>query len=234
MTLPTLSVTKYKTTLPSSNEKIEYRPFLVKEEKIFLLAIESGSTEDMIQAIKNVIENCTFGLLNVNDLPVVDVEWLFLELRKKSKGETVDLVRKCPKCDATSEMNINLDDVKISGKMPENKIMIEGDIGIILNYPSFRTVESLSEDMTVNDQFKMIRDSIDCIFTEDEVFKSEDSSEEALDEFMESISEDKFKEIDNFFKKMPSLVWNKKIKCPACKDESTVKLSGLKSFLALD
>ena len=233
-TLPTLTSTKYVTTLPSNKKSIDFRPFLVKEEKIFLLAIESGENSMMIQAVKNVIDNCTFNQFDINKLPMVDLEWIFLELRKKSKGEIVELRKKCSneKCEQRVNFVVNLEEVKLDGEMPDNKIFLQDDIGIVLRYPSVGILDMLTDTMSVQDQFNMIRESIDCVFTNDEVFPKDEVSIEDMDSFLDSITDTKFKEIDTFFKSVPQLKWeNKNIVCEKCGTINEVMLKGLKPFL---
>lgn len=250
MALPKLETgTRHELTLPSNGRKVQYRPFLVKEEKIILQAVNSESEDEMMQAIKNVAENCTFGSLDVDEIPFVDLEWIFLQLRIRSKGEIVEAKYKCKNkidnslaeptvddlCGHINEVSIDLEKVKVANQTKDaNNIVLQetGPIGIKLKYPNklfaqkWKSVAADSDAM-----FDMLVDSIECIYSEDEVFYPDDVTREDIDEFLDQLNNTQFKKINEFFDQLPRLTAEVEFKCEKCGHEKTIKLEGLKSFL---
>ena len=151
MALPILNTAKYETTIPSTGRAVEYRPYLVKEEKILMIALESQDQKAIIRAVKDVIESCVFGDIDVNNLAIFDVESLFLALRSKSVGEGVDVNIKCEKCDGENQHTVNLQEIAVPevGEQDKN-IMITEDVGVSMRYPSFLDMENVDEDNEIN------------------------------------------------------------------------------------
>lgn len=242
MGLPVLETgTRYELTLPSNGKKIAYRPFLVKEEKIILQAFTTESETEMLNAVKNIAENCTFGELDVDKIPFVDLEWIFLKLRMKSKGEVVEAKYKCKniidseECGRVNELEIDLEKVTVtdSGKNSNNIVLQEkGPIGLVLKYPTKSFAEKWKTD-TNNPlkMFDMLADSIESIYDGDDVFYPSDFEKEDLDNFLESLDDTKFKKINEFFEKLPKLIYDLDFKCHKCGHKEKIKLEGLKSFL---
>ena len=225
--LPSLSAPEFTTTIPSSGKKIKFRPFLVKEEKILYFALESGETEDMVSAIKNIFENCILSEFDVNNLAYFDFEYLFLMLRAKSVGETIDLKLKHDKdgCEHVNDISINIEDIKVH-KEPNHtdKIMLNDDIGVKMKYPTIESLGVLNDENT----FDIIRDSIEYVYDQENVY--DDFSKQDADNFLESLSKNQFELISEFFATMPKLRHEVKYKCKACKKTETVVLEGLQSF----
>jgi hypothetical protein len=239
MPLPKISTPTYELELPSTGQTIKYRPFLVKEEKLLVLALESEDTKQITNAIKVVIKSCieTKGI-KVETLPTFDIEYLFLNIRGKSVGEEIEVNIICPDDEETTvPININVDDIKVE-KNPEhsNKIKLDDSIMMEMKYPSLdqfiKTNFDISSNNTIDQSFELIASCIGKIFTEDEVWVAEDVTKKELIEFLDQMNTSQFKEIEKFFETMPKLSHKIKIVNPKTKVESEVVLEGLSSFFA--
>lgn len=239
MPLPKISTPTYELELPSTGQTIKYRPFLVKEEKLLVLALESEDTKQITNAIKVVIKNCieTKGI-KVETLPTFDIEYLFLNIRGKSVGEEIEVNIICPDDEETTvPVSINVDDIKVQ-KTPEhsNKIKLDDSIMMEMKYPSLdqfiKSNFDISSNNTIDQSFELIASCIGKIFTEDEVWATEDVTKKELIEFLDQMNTTQFKEIEKFFETMPKLSHKIKIVNPKTKVESEVVLEGLSSFFA--
>jgi len=231
MNLPKITTPKYSLTIPSSGKKIEFRPFLVKEEKLLLLAQESKNTSDVSKAINEVIDSCTFGKGNLDDLTSFDVEYIFLKLRAKSVGELAEVSVKCKHCDTSNEIEINLDDVEVVKKeeLPK-KVMITDTIGIVPRYVSASAINANVGD-DVNDMFSFyVRSVIESIFDENEVYPISQTSKEELDEFIDSLNREQMSKIEEIIENAPKLEKEVTFDCVKCKKKNTYVLSGAESF----
>ena len=242
MALPKLNVPVYETILPSTNKVIKYRPFLVREEKILLTAMESDDEKVITNAVKQILKNCLLGELNIDELPTFDIEFLFLRLRAKSVGEKITVGLKpypCVQndgglCKFSTEVEINLEEVKV--KKDENhtsKIMIDDTVGIKLKYPDIDLIspndnkEKLSQvDIGMN----VVKKCIDMIFTAETVHERDSFTEEDLDEFLDSLSSEQFEKIKHFFDTIPKLSHTAKYTCKTCGEEKETTIEGLNSF----
>ena len=238
MALPKLNVPVYEAVLPSTEKVIKYRPFLVKEEKILLTALEADDTKVLSSAVRQIVNNCVQGELDVDKLPTFDIEYLFLRLRAKSVGEKVTIGLKpygCPKnesglCENTTEVEINLEEVKVTkNKASSSKIMIDDKIGIKMKYPDINTI-NLSGTTSEAAGMDVIRGCIDMIFTEEETHERDSFTDKELDEFIDSLNSQQFKLIRNFFDNMPVLKHTVKYKCDTCGEKKETILQGLNSF----
>ena len=166
MALPKINVATYELNLPSSNEIVKFRPFLVKEEKILLMAMESEETNDMMNAIKQIISNCVISSkLKVEELPLFDLEYMFIKLRAKSVGEKTKIGMKCLECDTSTEVEVNLDEVEvIKGENHDPKIQLTDEIGVVMKYPKLNIMENIGDINNVEDGFAVLRKSIEMIF----------------------------------------------------------------------
>ena len=237
MPLPTIATPTYELELPSTGKTIEYRPFLVKEEKLLVIALESEDTKQITTAIKAVLRNCilTKGV-KVEALPTFDIEFLFLNIRGKSVGEELEVNIVCPDDGKTSvPVNINLDDIVVQkSEKHTNQIKLDTKIMMEMKYPSLD--EFIKNNFDFNDtnqmdqSFKLIASCIDKIYTEDDVWASEDCTKKEMNDFLESMNSQQFKEIEAFFTTMPKLSHTIKVKNPETKVESDVVLEGLASF----
>ncbi len=239
MALPKLNVPVYEAILPSTEKVIKYRPFLVKEEKLLLTAQESGD-DALLPAVKQIIKNCIQGEIDVDNMPLFDIEFLFLRLRAKSVGEEVTLGLKpwgCPNnkgelCEKTTKVNINLEDVKvIKDEKHSSKVMIDDVIGIKLSYPDMNKLGKMGTEITsASEGMKVIKDCIDMIFTKDETYEKGSFTGKELDDFLDSLNTQQFMKIKDFFDTMPALKHTVKYKCETCGEDKETTIQGLNSF----
>ena len=239
MGLPKISTPTYELELPSTEETILYRPFLVKEEKLLVIALESEDTKQITTAIKTVIKNCIITKnIKVETLPTFDIEFLFLNIRGKSVGEQVDVNIICPDDNETNvSISINLDDIKVQkNEEHTNKIKVDPTIMMEMKYPSLE--QFIKNNFDFNNQnamdqsFDLIASCIGKIYTEDEVWSTSDVTKKEVTEFLESMNSSQFKDIEKFFETMPKLSHTIKVKNPKTEVESEVFLEGLASFFA--
>jgi hypothetical protein len=239
MPLPKISTPSYELELPSTEETIQYRPFLVKEEKLLVIALESEDTKQITTAIKTVIKNCILTKnIKVEALPTFDIEYLFLNIRGKSVGEELEVNIICPDDGETQvPVKINLDDIKVQkNEEHTNKIKVDKSIMMEMKYPSLEQFIKNNFDFTnknaMDQSFDLIASCIDKIFTEDEVWSTADVTKKELTDFLESMNSSQFKEIEKFFETMPKLSHKIVVKNPKTEVESEVILEGLASFFA--
>ena len=231
MTLPKIVAPTYELEVPSTKEKITYRPFLVKEEKILLLAQEAGEEDDILNAIKEIINNCTYEQLQVENLALFDLEYIFLNIRSKSVGEKIELKLLCEDDGETYvDVEIDLDKVKVNfPKKHTNTIQLTDSISLVMRYPEMSSLNltTVSNTETI---FHMIKNSIGQIIDGETIYERVDFTDEDLDAFIESLSSEHFKNIQNFFETMPKLRHEVKFKNPNTKKQNKVILEGLNSF----
>jgi len=238
MPLPKISTPTYELELPSTGKKIKYRPFLVKEEKILIIALETEDTKQISNAIVQILSECilTRGV-KVKDLSTFDIEYLFLNVRAKSVGETVEVNVTCPDDgETTVQMEIELDSIKVK-KDPShsNIIKLDDNLSMKLKYPSLdqfveNNFEVADGDNDVDKSLTMITSCIDIVYDSEESWNASDCSKKELKDFVEQMNTKQFKEIENFFVTMPKLSHTVKVKNPNTKVESEVVLEGLVSF----
>ena len=239
MPLPTISTPTYELTLPSSNRKIKYRPFLVKEEKILILAMESQDSKQIARAVKDVIAKCILSKgIKVEKLATFDIEYLFLNIRGKSVGEQIEVMVTCPDDGKTQvPMSINIDDIKIQkDKEHSTDIQLDAQYTLRMKYPSLsefiKTNFDNVNDMKVDDTFDLIAQCIDQVYTEEESWSHQECTKKELSDFVESLNSNQFKMIENFFETMPKLAHKINVTNPNTKVESEIKIEGLQSFFA--
>ena len=235
MALPKLNTPTYELEVPSTDEKISYRPFLVKEEKILLMAMESGKNEDIIQAVKDIVSECTFNKLNLGTLPMFDVEYIFLNIRAKSVGEVSKLNILCPddkKTRTTVEVDLSKIQVQV-GDEHTNKIELTDDMGMIMTYPTIDSFQKTGvQQINTSNMLDVIGSCILQIYEEkgEKVYEVKDQTKKELTEFIESMNTAQFKKIQKFFDTMPKLKHEIKVKNPKTKKESKITLTGLNDF----
>ena len=237
MPLPKIATPTYSLELPSTGKEINYRPFLVKEEKLLVLALESEDNKQITTAIKTVIKSCvsTKGI-KVETLPTFDIEFLFLNIRGKSVGEELEVNIVCPDDKVTEvPVSIDLDDIQVQ-KVDDhtNQIKIDDNIMMEMKYPSLdqfiKNNFDFNEGNQMDQSFDLIASCIDKIYTEEEVWSTADCTKKEVKEFLDSMNSSQFKEIEHFFETMPKLSHTIKVKNPKTKVESDVVLEGLASF----
>ena len=239
MPLPKISTPTYELEIPSSGKKIKYRPFLVKEEKILIIAMETEDNKHIAGAVKDVISSCilTRGV-KVDQLSTFDIEYLFLNIRGKSVGEDVEVLITCPDDNTTQVPTlINLDEIQVQISEEHSKdIDLGNDMTLRMKYPSMsefiKSNFSTTETIGVDDTFDLISSCIEQVYTEEESWSASDCTKKELREFLEQLSSKQFKEIEKFFDTMPKLSHKLKVKNPNTGVESEVVLEGLTSFFA--
>ena len=237
MALPKLTTPTYELEIPSTDEKIKYRPFLVKEEKILMMAMETKNESDIVQAVKEIVSECTFNKLNLGTMPMFDVEYVFLNIRSKSVGEVSKLKLLCPDDGKTyADVELNLNEVKVQvGDDHTNKIELGNGMGMIMKYP---TIDSFSEsgiqDINASNMLEVIGTCILQIYEDEgkKVYEQKDQTQKELSEFIEQLTTGQFKDVQKFFDTMPKLKHTIKITNPKTKKENEITLIGLNDFFA--
>jgi|TARA_B100001964_G_scaffold134432_1_gene148447 hypothetical protein len=239
MPLPKIATPTYELELPSTGKTLEYRPFLVKEEKLLVLALESEDTKQITTAIKTVLKNCiqTKGI-KVETLPTFDIEFLFLNIRGKSVGEEVEVNIIAPDDGVTEiPVKINLDEIRITeNEDHHNKINLDGNLSMEMKYPSLeqfiKSNFDFNEETSLEQSFDLIGSCIDKIYNEEEVWSTADCTKKEVKEFLEGMNSMQFKDVEKFFETMPKLSHTLNVTNPRTKVESEVVLEGLASFFA--
>ena len=236
MSLPQINTPEYRLKLPSTDEEIKFRPFLVKEEKMLLVAQETGGDKATYDAIRNIINSCCLNPLDVNKLPIFDVEYIFLNIRAKSVGEIAKIQIVCPD-DEETKVEVEIDLTALTVQMEDdhtNKIELTDNIGIILSYPNLETVSSKSIETPKGKEtaalFDLVVDCIDQIWEGEEVHDGTDYSAKEKLTFIESLDHTQFQKVQRFFESMPTLKQEVEVTNPKTNVTSKVTLSGLQSF----
>jgi hypothetical protein len=242
MALPKISSPIFELKLPLSKKIIRYRPFLVKEEKILLMAIEANDEPTIINSIKQIVSNCCLDKVDVDKIPILDLEFLFLNLRAKSVGEVVELHYKCnnnvtdetgntKKCNHVNPITINLYDIKPEISNDDiNKIDLGNDIGIVMTYPNFHMVSGAFSGSQIEIMMSIIVKCIDYIYDKDDIYYAKDTPKQELEDFIESLSREQFAKIQHFFDSIPRLKKTVEFKCNKCGYVEEIVVEGLQSF----
>jgi len=233
MALPKLTAPEYEMELPSTSETIKYRPFLVKEQKLLLIAQESSDDKQISNAMGKLVSECTFGKIDAKFNPMFDIEYAFLKIRGKSVGETVELELICPDDEETPvKHKINIDDIVVQIKDNHStEIVLTDDISINFRYPLIADMENLSELAPSQIVFKLLANCVTSIRAGDEVHQKTDMSKKELDDFIDSFSNEQFEKVTNFFDTMPKIRHTVEITNPKTNVTSELVLEGLENFL---
>jgi len=237
MALPKLTTPTYELEVPSTDEKLKYRPFLVREEKILLIALESGKSEDIITAIKDIVTECTYGKIDLGKMPMFDVEYIFLNIRAKSVGEVSTLKLLCPD-DKETYVNVDIDLSEIMVQVDEGhnpKIELTDEMGMIMRYPSIDTLNATGiSSINASNMLDVIGTCILQIYDKkgEEVFETKDQTKKEVSEFVESLNTKQFKEVQKFFDTMPKLKHTVELENPKTGVKSEIVLQGLNDFFA--
>lgn len=236
--LPKLDIPIYSINLISTGKPVRFRPFLVKEQKLFLMSSESDDPNEMVSIIRQVLKNCIIDEINVDSLPTFDLEYLFLNLRARSVEEIVHLTYKCNNkleedkvCNGVVEFDINLLEIEPTKyENHKNKIMINDKLGVCFKYPTFdmlQKYESMDENQII---MKILVDCIDYIFDDEQIYSSKDSSREELEEFVDNLQQKDIEKFKDFFQTIPQIKKDVSFKCPKCSYEESVEIKGIQSF----
>ena len=232
MALPKLASAKFELTLPSTGEKVEYRPFLVKEEKALMIAQQAGKSEDIMRAVKDVITSCTFEKVDAEKLPIFDLEYIFINLRAKSVGEIVKLMVTCPD-DNETKVQVDVDLTKIECHKEvghDTNIRLTDEIGLIMDYPKVSSVTELDLDNEMESNFEVIKSCVRQVYDSNNVYEKIDMDKNDLNEFIESMTHDQFERVQEFFNTMPKVRHMIKVKNPKTGVDGEVVLEGMQSF----
>jgi len=237
MALPKITTPTYELVVPSTNEKLKYRPFLVKEEKILLIAMESNESDEILRAVKTIVTECTFDKLDLGIMPMFDVEYIFLQIRSKSVGEISNLRLLCADDGETyADVKIDLNDINVEvSEEHTNKVELTDEMGIIMAYP---TIDSFANTgITEINSSNMLDVICSCILQiydkkGEEIFDAKDQSKQELIDFIEQLNSKQFKDVQTFFETMPKLQHTVTVKNPKTEVENTVVLQGLNDFFA--
>lgn len=239
MPLPKIDTPIYDLTLPLSNKKIRFRPFIVKEQKNLFMALESNDDEAIQENIKQVLRNCTLtDGVDIDDLPVVDIEYYFINLRAKSVGEIVENKYRCEniveekKCNNIMDISLNLTDIKVEGVVKGNDVIqLTDKISIKLKYPKFSILKSIRNmDKMTEIAMRMVAESIEYIYDGEQFYYANEVSVEELIEFVESLNQKQFQQIEKFFQEMPKLEKKIKMTCRKCGFKHSLDIEGLENF----
>lgn len=241
--LPKIDVPVFEMELISNGEKIKYRPFTVKEEKIFLMAYESKDMKTIVDATKQVINNCIISEIDVENLPIFDIENIFINLRSKSVGEVVNLRYRCNNkifdnesnedkiCNQVVELDFNLNDIEtVLPKKDYRKIEITENMGVMLKYPNLKLLEKYNAENDSESVIETIINCIEFIYDKENVYYAKDTPKEELVEFLDSMQSKDIQKFKDFFDSTPKLQKTLKFKCPKCKYEEDVLVEGIESF----
>ena len=228
---------KYNVTIPSMNKEVSIRPFIVKEEKIMLIAMESQDPKQIAQAILDTVKSCILDEIESRLLTSYDVEYLFLKIRAKSAGETSKLLLKCEHCETENEVSINIDDIKMNvkeGWSTDNIIKITDDIDLEMRHPSFISLASSADVMNTSQThqiFGLLKESVVSVQTENDRIDMKDVNFKEFEEFVESMTGEQFTKIRDYISAIPKLTHNVKFCCKECSKDNDILLEGLQSFL---
>ena len=232
MALPKLTNVTYELELPSTGDSVKYRPFLVKEQKTLMIAQESENDKQIENAFAQIISDCTFGELDAYNLPIFDVEYVFLQMRGKSVGEKINLTVLCPDDEKTKvDVEIDLKDVNIQVKEEHtNIVQVTDDVHIVMRYPTLKDMAGYNNTGQIDSIFDMIRRCVHEIHDGETVHNRVDISNKELDEFIESMTTESFEKLSAFFETMPKLLHEIEVKNPKTKKKTTIPIEGLQSF----
>jgi len=239
MALPRLNESsQYELDIPSTGEKLKYRPFLIKEQKLLLIAYESQDQKQIINAILNCVANCTDNAYDVNKLSTFDVDYIFTKIRSKSVGEVTNVSIKCKECEHENEIKINLDNIKLDGSIKPKIIKLTEDISLKMKYPTYYDFIT-NEKIIINESqatteilFEILTSCIDSVMTENEHISLKDESREEIEEFINSLTSEQFSIVNTFVDKIPKMTLDIEYKCESCNKNHKHTLEGLHDFFS--
>ena len=235
MALPEVALPTYELEIPSSGKKIKYRPFVVKEEKVLLLALESGDDKQIEEAVRNLLKGCIQSRVKVDDLAIFDLEYIFLNIRAVSVGEVVEMMLTCDD-DGETQVRYNLDLTAVKVIKPEghdNKIMLSDTMGVIMKYPSFEEFVKISiigKNNTSEDVIEIMARCVDQIFDGEDVYDSSTTSKKEFVQFVENLTNKQFEDLQKFFEDAPVLKHEIKFKNPNTGVDNSIVIQGLSNF----
>jgi len=236
MALPRLNDSpNYDLIIPSMKKSVSFRPFLVKEEKILLMALESDDQKQILNTVIDTIKACVTEDIDTTRLTTFDIEYMFLKIRAKSVGETSTIVMKCNECESSNDITLNIDDVEIEVPDISNTIELDNQISLEMKWPTFDSIvrgDILSSESSVDQIFGLIRSSIDVIKTNEERFSAKDQTAQELDSFIESMNNQQFTKVREYVEKMPKLTHDVAFSCKKCNHQNNIVVEGMQSFFS--
>jgi len=233
MALPKISTPEFFDAIPSTKEEIKYRPFLVGEEKVLLIALEGQDNKEISNAIVNLLKNCIVNDIDIDKLSTFDIEYLFLKVRGKSVGEVINASvghTGETECKHKTEIQINLDDIKVKGEVKDTNIMLTDDVGVKLKYPTLDIILKMEGEDT-NSLFRMICDCIEYVYDKDQIYN--EFTDKEIEEWVNGLNQAQFRHISSFFEGMPKLSHTVEWKCAKCGENDEMLVEGLQSFFTL-
>ncbi len=233
MALPQLNSARYQVYVPGLGKEVSFRPYLVKEEKILMIAMESNDQKQILAAVSDIIKACVLDDINVDNLAVFDVELLFINLRQKSVGEGINITMKCAECDTNNDIEVDLDKLDVPEIDEEDKtIMLTDDVGLTMRYPSFKDISAFKPEELekVEGIMSLLKMCIVNIFDADEIHEKSDISQKELDNFIDGMNSEQFQKLGSFFDNMPSIKTDLIFTCVNCGHENNTEVRGLQSF----
>lgn len=235
MALPVLNSATYELTVPSTGKAIQYRPFLVKEEKVLLTVLETNDMVQISRAVRGLIEACTFNKLAVEEMAMFDIEYIFLKIRAKSVGESSTITLPCGSCEERNEISVNLDQVELSGKPSgKEKIQLTQDVGVVMRYSKVKDVERVMKSREtstgVDVIMSLVASCIESIYDAESVYPASEHKPEELLDFIESLNKEQFGLIQEWFESYPKLREDVSFNCTKCGEKTEVVLEGMNDF----
>jgi ribosomal protein L44E len=229
MALPTLNETpKYELTLPSTGKKIKFRPYLVKEEKILMLAAETKDPNQIMDAIIDTVSACVSTKLDVSKLTTFDLEYLFIKLRAKSVGEKVSLSLKCKSCEHDNEYEMDLDSIVCDSRPNNSIIELDDKVSVQMRYPSYVNLKEVEDEGEMG--FNILASSLEAVYADDERIDMEDETEESIRRFLESMTREQFKKVSEFLMDIPKVSYDIDFDCTKCGEHTHIELRGIQDF----
>jgi len=233
MALPKIDVPRYPVTIPSTGEEFVMRPYLVKEEKVLLLALESQDTQQIAMAVRNLITSCIEGELDIDTLASFDIEKLFLELRAISVGDVIELNSKCKECEHENPVSVKTSEIKLTDHDPDSStIRLTKDVGVTMKYPSAELISSIDAENldSVSGLMDLVSGCVNTIFDAENVYDVKKENDKEVQDFIESLTAEQFQKLGEFFVNIPRLEYNLEYECAGCGHKNEMELRGLASF----
>tara|TARA_R110002012_G_scaffold122507_6_gene272594 strand:+ start:13551 stop:14246 length:696 start_codon:yes stop_codon:yes gene_type:complete len=230
MALPILEANRYTCELPITKKKVEYRAFLVKEQKHLLIAGESEDNTIINRSVVDLLQSCVYTDLNLKEIPISDVEYLFVQIRVKSVGETSDLLLSCTKCEEQNEQVIDLSKLEMNMTVPDPHIKLNETMGLYMTYPSMGDVDMDDNSSETEQVFKLMASCVESIYDGEEVYTRDDMNPKELSAFIDSMNTDQFSELNEYITNIPRLEHKVSYECKSCGTHNEVVLAGLSDF----
>jgi len=231
MNIPLVKVPTFKMTLPFTQREVKYRPYVVKEEKILIMASESETAQDMVNAVGDVVKSCTFGAVDYERDPLFEVQYAFLQIRGKSQGEVLEFYSVCGKCKDKMPVNLNVSEFTLKTTEGHTyKISLPENVNVIMRYPTLKLYRDLYETEDENVIYDVVAACIETIYNEDETFVNDGTESAEFRKFIDNLTPEQFEQFERFFVTMPVLIFTLKYNCSKCEEPNTLTIDGINHF----